>query len=229
MKEFLSIIFFSAVYFCAVHQSVAQTSEAALSSPVNLSLSAEAVAAGIGGKMIVAVKVNAEGRVKEARVVGGPSWPCGGSSDSLVKELRKIAVESIKQAQFTPAMKKGKPVSSELVLSIDLDKSPDTTGVQNDDAGPTPRVVKSGVINGRAKSLPKPEYPSGAKSMRITGIVSVQVMIGTDGIVKIAGVASGHPQLADAARDAACAARFEPVTLEGKPVEINGVVTYSFH
>jgi|SRR5690606_30558357 len=229
MKRFLRIAFICAICFCSFHKSLAQTSDATLSSPVTLSLSSEAANAGIGGLMTVAVKVNAEGKVKEARVLGGPSWPCGGSLDWLVNAVRKTAVESIKQAQFTPAMKKGKPVSSELVLSIDLDKSRDKADGQDDEAGSMPRVVKSGVINGRARFLPKPEYPSVAKSMRITGIVLVQVMIGTDGMVMAAGVASGHPQLHDAARDAACAARFEPVTLEGKPVEINGVLTYSFN
>ncbi|HSI87628.1 MAG TPA: energy transducer TonB [Pyrinomonadaceae bacterium] len=232
MKDLLNTIFICAVCFFAVHQNLAQTSDAKLSSPVTLSLSTEAVNAGIGGRVSVAVKVDAEGKVKDARMLGGPSWPCGTSPDSLLDEVRKMAAANIKQAIFTPAMKQGKAVRSDLVIYLDLDRiHRETEKRRAENAGESrPRwPIVGGVLNGKAKALPRPEYPAGARSMRITGPVTVHVLIGTDGMVKSAGTLTGHPQLADSARDAACAARFAPTTLEGKPIEVTGVLTYTFN
>ena len=229
MKELFSSIFICAVCVCSAHQGLGQTKDAELNSPASLSLSPEAIDAGIGGQMTVGVKVNPEGRVKDARVLGGPSWPCGTSPDSLVDEVQDTAVETIKQVLFSPAMKNGKAVSTELFLTIDLDRMRPKAGGPENGPDSSPRLVKSGVINGRAKSLPKPAYPPGARSMRITGPVAVYVRIGTDGTVKSAGAISGHPQLVDSARDAACAAKFVPVTLEGKPIEVTGVLNYIFN
>src|SRR4051812_17112954 len=45
------------------------------------------------------------------------------------------------------------------------------------------REVKAGILNGQAKSLPKPEYPAAAMAAKIGGMVVVDVLIDENGSV----------------------------------------------
>ena len=85
-----------------------------------------------------------------------------------------------------------------------------------------------GVLNGRALSLPKPEYPPIAKAARAQGTVSVKIIVDETGKVIAAQAESGHPLLLAAAVKAARQARFEIIRLEGKPVKVVGVINYHF-
>lgn len=90
------------------------------------------------------------------------------------------------------------------------------------------RIVHGGIINGRAISLPKPEYPSTARNAHVSGTVAVQITIDETGKVVFACAVSGHPLLQPAAEHAAMSARFTPTLLEGAPVKVTGIVTYNF-
>ena len=61
--------------------------------------------------------------------------------------------------------------------------------------GQPERRVTLGVVNGKATSLPKPEYPAAAKAVRASGTVNVQVTIDEKGEVMSAEATSGHPLL----------------------------------
>ncbi len=50
----------------------------------------------------------------------------------------------------------------------------------------------------RTVSNPQPEYPEIAKKMNLSGVVRIEVIIGSDGDIKNAKVIGGHPVLADA-------------------------------
>ncbi len=89
-------------------------------------------------------------------------------------------------------------------------------------------VVSNGVINGKAISLPQPEYPSAAKAVNANGSVSVQVLIDEQGNPISATAVSGNPLLRAAAVQAARKAKFTPTQLSGKPVKITGVIVYNF-
>lgn len=96
-------------------------------------------------------------------------------------------------------------------------------------APPPPKVLKiSTVLNGRATSLPKPLYPKMAQSIRISGMVTVQVLIDETGKVVSAQAVSGHPLLQAEAVKAARQARFTPTILGDQPVKVSGVITYNF-
>jgi len=88
--------------------------------------------------------------------------------------------------------------------------------------------ISGGVLNGKAISLPAPEYPAMAKQARASGAVAVQVMIDESGAVILARAVSGHPLLQAAAVAAARQARFSPTLLMGEPVKVNGVIVYNF-
>lgn len=90
------------------------------------------------------------------------------------------------------------------------------------------KTLSGGVLNGRALSLPSPEYPPAARAAHAAGTVNVQVLIDENGNIISATAVSGHPLLQAACVSAARAARFSPTLLEGKPVKIYGVITYNF-
>lgn len=88
--------------------------------------------------------------------------------------------------------------------------------------------VSRGVLNGRAISLPRPNYPPLAKQIRVQGTVTVQVLIDESGNVVSAKAVSGHPLLIAEAVEAARRARFSPTLLSDQPVKVSGVITYNF-
>lgn len=93
---------------------------------------------------------------------------------------------------------------------------------------PPSRPVSGGVLNGKAISLPKPSYPSSAKSVHAEGLVTVEVVLDEEGKVITARAVDGSPFLRQAAVDAARQARFSPTVLSGQPVKVSGVITYKF-
>lgn len=88
--------------------------------------------------------------------------------------------------------------------------------------------MSAGVLNGRALSLVKPVYSAAAKSVHARGVVLVSVLIDEAGCVIEANAHSGHPLLIPSSITAAKASVFEPFSLSGKPVRVNGVITYNY-
>src|SRR5947209_10216888 len=85
-----------------------------------------------------------------------------------------------------------------------------------------------GVLNGKALTLVKPEYPRSAIQLNVHGTVTVQVMINEAGCVTDATVISGHPLLFAGAAKAAIASTFLPVLVDNKPRRVTGTITYIF-
>ncbi len=88
--------------------------------------------------------------------------------------------------------------------------------------------INGGIINGKAKSLPKPAYPSEAQAQRLGGTVFVKVKIDEKGNVTEARIICGHQILGKASEDSARGAKFEPTMLNGKPVKVSGIIVYNF-
>lgn len=88
--------------------------------------------------------------------------------------------------------------------------------------------IIGGVLNGKAISLPVPEYPKAARKAHASGIVSVQILIDELGNVVHAEAVDGPPSLREAAVSAAWKARFTPTRLMGQPVKVNGRILYRF-
>lgn len=85
-----------------------------------------------------------------------------------------------------------------------------------------------GVLNGKAKHLEIPPYPSGASASRVTGAVPVRVIFNEEGKVIFAQSIFGHPLLKSAAVEAAMKSTFEPVELDGKIIKVSGIILYNF-
>ncbi len=108
-------------------------------------------------------------------------------------------------------------------MNVKLDSEPPP-------AAPKPmlRPVSGGVLNGTALSLPSPIYPEAAKRMRVSGVVSVQVVLDETGKVISAEATDGPQVLRDVAVQAALKARFSPTKLSGQPLKVSGLINYRF-
>lgn len=91
-----------------------------------------------------------------------------------------------------------------------------------------PEQKKSAVINGKAISLPKPDYPRAAKAVKASGTISVKVIIDEEGNVVEAKGEGGHPLLQEAAEKAALEAKFTPTLIDGKKIKVSGIINYNF-
>jgi len=232
----LVVLFFLSAVFSAhvLAQTTPNDTDAKLLEAVEFSLSDEAVATGIDGTLLLAVSIDKTGAVKAASVIAGPAWPCNSSPKKQIESVRQSVIDSIKLAKFAPAIKDGKPADVEVGITVsvgqaykDLVKRREMEDAEKDGSN-LPRMIDSGVLTGKALSLPKPEYPYRARSSRASGSVTVGITIDEKGKVVLAGAQNGHPYLQDAARDAACGAKFAPTSLKGQPVKVSGVITYAF-
>lgn len=219
---------------------------------------------GLGGRVSVNVKLNESGNVISADASTGPGNVCPSVTRPDVTALRDAARSAALKATFSPAMRDGKPVASNIMLDFDFPETARKTGKTDnviahsppsDYTGPVKtsgrytvkgdknfsvatadatqqsqsgNTLPGGVLNGYAKSLPKPPYPAAARAVRASGTVSIKVLIDTDGSVFSAVPESGHPLLRSASRIAACNASFSPTQLSGKPVKVMGIITYNF-
>lgn len=91
-----------------------------------------------------------------------------------------------------------------------------------------PKTVSGGVLSKIEGDLPAPKYPGAARAVGASGAVNVQVLIDENGDVVSATAVSGHPLLRQAAENAALEAHFEPITLDGQPVKVSGIIVYNF-
>jgi len=66
----------------------------------------------------------------------------------------------------------------------------------------------------------RPDFPSVARVMELSGVVVVQALVGKDGTVKDAFVISGHPVFRDNALEAVWQWRFKPGVYHGAPVAV---------
>lgn len=88
--------------------------------------------------------------------------------------------------------------------------------------------IRGNALNGKAISLPMPEYPALARQAQASGSVTVQVTVDEEGNVISANAMTGHPLLRAAAVAAAQKAKFSQTRLNGELVKVTGVLTYFF-
>ena len=186
------------------------------------------------------------------------NWPsfAGSSSDAKQKKSKIYVVKQVKFKQPPPKQDRQIPRPKTKKVPIpdptpdepepirdeepdeDLDFIPDDNLVLGvPDAPPPPepegpiRFVVGGKITEPVRTGgPNPMYPEAARRARIQGVVVLECIIGKDGIVQDVKVLRGLPLgLTEAAVDAVKKWRFEPSTLNGKPVEVLYILTVRFN
>jgi outer membrane biosynthesis protein TonB len=185
--------------------------------------------AGVDGKIRLTFTVDKNGEAKGFTVLSGPAWPCGTKPSKAIDDALDAVKENIRATRFSPAIKNGKPVSSDVTMTFLIGDAYDAW-VKKRDAKMqgTGKIVKHGIVNGRALSLPIPDIPAGAGRIMIRITVYVDVLIDEEGNVIRAGATSGGFALQEASRNAACRAKFSPTLVDGAPIKVAGMVTYNF-
>src|SRR4051794_9155634 len=92
---------------CSV--AAAQDSDPVMKGSVSYAMPQSAIDAEMEGKVLVAVRIDAVGRVEEAKIAAGPMWPCGTTPTKAIDDLSSALENVFKTINFTPAMKHGKP------------------------------------------------------------------------------------------------------------------------
>ena len=102
----------------------------------------------------------------------------------------------------------------------------------------TPRVIETvkqeefieaGILNRKARKLPKPFYSKEAKAAGAFGEVKVEVVVdGQMGKVTEATSISGHALLQPLAVEAARKAEFYPIFVDGRLPKVKGLLIYKF-
>lgn len=107
-------------------------------------------------------------------------------------------------------------------------KAAAATGESGAAGGVKKTIISGGVINGKAISLPRPDYPAEARAAHVEGTVAVKVLINEEGKVVEAKAVSGPMLLRAAAERAALRGRFSIVKLEGLAVKVSGFINFNF-
>lgn len=96
------------------------------------------------------------------------------------------------------------------------------------DENPASSPVSIGSLASVARQRVSPNYPSIAKTARITGVVTVFLTVDEKGEVVSVERADGPLQLQQAAIDAARRWKFHPTLVDGKAVSVKGYLSFNF-
>lgn len=141
------------------------------------------------------------------------------------------------------------PTLEKIVTTKEFEIRGDYQGPASKIPSDLPLTIYGGILNGKATSLPKPEYSKEQFKPEGKEIVRVKVLVDEDGSIVSADLVTepfqahqsasdGNPVtvvpefvdpiLVEACLKAAKAAKFSPTLLRGKPVKISGMIIYNF-
>ncbi|HEX8338310.1 MAG TPA: energy transducer TonB [Pyrinomonadaceae bacterium] len=88
--------------------------------------------------------------------------------------------------------------------------------------------VAVGSLVGKARSRVAPSYPTIARTARVTGNVTVFLVVNAKGEVESVIRAEGPQPLQQAASEAARRWKFNPTEIDGRPVRVTGYLSFNF-
>jgi TonB family protein len=165
----------------------------------------EARASMAKGVVLLDVTIAADGSVADTRVLRS------------IQLLDQAAIDAVRQWKFEPTLVNGRPVAVQMLIYINF--VPPMSGP----------VHVGGAIRAPRKIVDvKPIYPEEARAAQVSGVVIVQVIIATDGLVSTTHVIRSIPMLDQVAIDAVRQWKFEPTLVNDVPVEVDMNVTVNF-
>jgi protein TonB len=88
--------------------------------------------------------------------------------------------------------------------------------------------VAVGSLAAKARQRVQPSYPQIAKVARVTGVVTVYLIVNEKGEVESVQRSDGPAQLQQAAAEAARRWKFHPTVVDGQTVRVTGYVSFNF-
>ncbi len=85
-----------------------------------------------------------------------------------------------------------------------------------------------GSLLDRATQKIAPVYPSTARAARVSGVVTVYLLVDENGAVAGVQRTNGPVMLQQAAIDAARRWKFRPLVVDGRPVRVAGYISFNF-
>ena len=167
---------------------------------------AEAKQAGIAGVVKVGATIAADGSVHDAHIIEGNAILAG------------AAMDAVRQWRYEPVVVDGQPVAALASITMKFEL-PGSIGISDEVGGAS--VV-------RLIDQVRPVYPPEAKASGLQGKVRLRVMVGKDGSVKRVDIREGESAFATAAETAVKQWRYEPVLLDGQPVDVLVDVVVNF-
>lgn len=158
-------------------------------------------------------------------------------------ETRVASIGGIPAARPAPASKVAAPAAPPSSTKRTTRQPPNTTAASTNAAASStgqPQtnaapVVKAdnapvgvGSLAGKARSRVSPTYPSLARAARVTGNVTVFLVLNEKGEVESVIRAEGPLQLQQAAIEAARRWKFNPTEIDGRPVRVTGYLNFNF-
>lgn len=223
MEKHLTRLFFvfALVFVCT---AVGNGQDADVKSMPAVSIPDAAAAEGLYGTMLVEVKVDDKGKVKDVKQIIGPDWTCPNYESPGMTALNDYVRSRTESLAIDPADRK-----SHLWLEFKFADPRPAKSKPEEEKLTGPKTVNAGVVNGKAVNLEIPRYPAAARrATKVRERVSVRVLINEEGKVISAENLSGGPVLATPSRVAACRSRFSPTRLNGAPVKVSGMIHYTF-
>ncbi len=153
----------------------------------------------VQGKVELEVLIGVDGSVLDVTPKTG---------DALLVEA---AVAAVRQWQYQPTFLNGEPVEVATTVTVNFALN---------EQGQEMAAVPGSQQGRRLVNHVQPEYPPLARQARIQGSVKFEARIAADGALKSLRVISGHPQLVQAAMDAVRQWKYEPLVIDGQPVEV---------
>lgn len=93
---------------------------------------------------------------------------------------------------------------------------------------PAGAPISVGSLAGKARQKTSPTYPSIAKAARVSGVVTVYLLVNENGDVESVQRADGPLQLQQAAMDAARRWKFNQTLVNGQPARVSGYLSFNF-
>lgn len=191
---------------------------------VNPTVPADAAPKKRRGEIVLQVTVASSGSVQDVTVVSGEPVLVG------------PAIDAVRQWQFAPCIQDGRPVESQITVSVSYDlgrgasdpvdespailKEPPEDVTQEIESGQLFQL-RDGVTFPKALDMPRPEYSEAAQKAKLQGDVLLGVVVDTNGKARSVWVVQTlGAGLDENSVEAVRRWSFTPATKDGKPVPV---------
>ncbi len=149
-------------------------------------------------------------------------------TDETSKQTEIAATNNLKQPTKEPLAENSQEVKSDNAAKNKETKTEPSPNTTQTETLKTESPLAVGSLLEYATKRVNPVYPTAARSIRITGIVRVDVLIDEGGKVVEVQNTNGPSMLQRAALDVIKKWQFKPFTRDGQPVKAAGFVSFNF-